>query len=99
MFFSVDCQDIKASFAELFVVFVEDQSVLEIAAVAERVKVDLIFFNQLEDAIRSGLVEVKLHLPILMQRDNLERLFRQMLEGIKLRLIFNQIAVSEHSSF
>lgn len=99
MFFSVDCQDIKTSLAELLVVFIEDQPILEITMIAERVKVDLIFFNQLEDAIRSGLVEVKLHLPVLMQRDDLESLFRQMLEGIKLRLIFNQIAVTQHSSF
>lgn len=88
MFLSVDCQDIKTSLAELLVVFVEDQPVLEITAIAERVKIDLIFFNQLKDAIRSGLVEVKLHLPVLMQRDNLESLFRKVLKGVKLRLIF-----------
>lgn len=89
VFFSVDCQDIKTSLAELLVVFVEDQSILEIAAITERVKINIIFFNQLKDAIRSGFVEVKLHLPVFMQRDDLERLLRQMLEGIKLRLIFH----------
>lgn len=88
MFLSVDCQDIKTSLAELLVIFVKDQPVLEITAIAERVKIDLIFFNQLKDAIRSGLVEVKLHLPVLMQRDNLERLFRKVLKGVKFRLIF-----------
>lgn len=89
MFLSVDCQDIKTSLAELLVIFVKDQPVLEITAIAERVKIDLIFFNQLKDAIRSGLVEVKLHLSVLMQRDNLERLFRKVLKGVKFRLIFH----------
>lgn len=88
MFLSVDCQDIETSLAELLVIFVKDQPVLEITAIAERVKIDLIFFNQLENAIWRGLVEVKLHLPVLMQRDNLERLFRKVLKGVKFRLIF-----------
>ena len=95
----VDCQDIETPLAELLILLVEDQPVLEVAAVTEGVKVDLVLFDELEDAVRSGLVEVKLDLSVLVQRDDLECLLGEVLEGVQLCLVFGQIAVAQHSSF
>lgn len=60
-------QDIKAPLAKLLVLFIENEPVFEIAVVAERIKIYCFLLDERKYALRSGLVEVKLDLSVLVQ--------------------------------
>lgn len=67
MFLSLHCKEIVTILTKLRFGLIEDESILEPTVECERIKVHLLLFHYAQNLIRSGSIQVKLYVSILVK--------------------------------